>query len=165
MTAKIFFIQLLSVLLMLLIAGAGLAYFQFKGGYQFAEERFITRESSCGMLYGGGNIYWHYFEILGCKVQIEESREALKARLGIDSDSLTKRQLEQLMQQDKMLRYQQSRELRNLIDQCDGDIESCDTSSQYYGHHSAPSINDEAYSPLSAEECEEVDSSGFLPEC
>ena len=168
MTAKAFFVNILFVSLILLIAFACLAFYQYNDGYKYAEEQLVSQESYCGYLSRGINPYWHYFEIIGCKVQVQDRLKKLESRLGINASDLSKKELRMLLQEDRNLQYQQALDLKNRLDieRCNSDIENCtDNSSQRYGYESAPYIEHESHTLLTPEECEEVDNAGFLPEC
>lgn len=168
MTTKAFFVNILFVSLVLLIALACLAYYQYSDGYRYAKEQLVSHESSCKYLYGGVNPYWHYFEIIGCEVQVLDRLKNLESTLGINASDLSKEELRALMLQQQLLEYNQRRRVQDWIEheRCNDEVEECNGDmSRHYGYDAAPYTGQESHTPLSPEECEEVDNAGFLPEC
>lgn len=168
MTAKALFVNILFISLVLLMGLVCLAYYQYSDGYRYAKEQLVSYESSCKYLYGGVNPYWHYFEIIGCEVQVRDRLKNLESILGINASDLSKEELRTLMQQQQLLEFNQRRRVQDWIEykRCNDDTEDCnDDMSRHYGYEVAPYTGHESHTLLTPEECEEVDNAGFLPEC
>lgn len=166
MTTKAFLVQLLTSTLIIFFILAGLAYYLYRDGYQYAEEREVIEQKHCSYLFGFGRSYIHFFEILGCKMQVEDRLDKLKALFGFDARNLSDRELRILLQQQQLLRYKRDRDLNSLLEHCNGDLEVCMEDTPHYdGYDWSQSSDYQSHTPLSPEECEEIDNAGFLPEC
>lgn len=142
------------------------AYFQYTSGYDYAEEHLISQEALCDDAFGKGRRSLRLFKVMGCKSQVQDRQKKLESRLGFESSNLSDKELMHLMQRDLIEREKRSGDIEKWLARCDGDVEACmEDTPQDNGFDPAPSASYESHTPLSPEECDEVDNAGFLPEC